>query len=776
MASGRTSGLNAAAAFGERTAFKLAAPDPARVRAALDALGLAGPLHLDPAAIDCWVAALRMAFPDLSRFDKPDTDFDAAEIDYKRERAERLSAGLAAARTGGEAAEAVRQAFQGYNLFNWRVLDPLAGGWDKTALGEALLAVARGGPGLAAALGRAVTAWMAGAPDPQRDHARQVAGAVAMHLHPREAVVFRHNPLNALHREATGLPFPRVDDPAEDFSREVAFARQVFDAFAARGLAPRDLMDVQGALWVIAKYDQSGDPDVLAEPLPKEPFVPEPLNTILYGPPGTGKTYATMFEAVAICDGRAQAEGLEPVALRDRYEALRVAGRIAFVTFHQSFSYEDFVEGLRPETDAPEEDGPAKAGFRLVARKGVLREIADLAAKGRSADRTEGRPDLEQRRIFKMSLGRAHNEDQAYLFEECTADKDGYVLMGWGGKVDWSAARFDTFEAILKGWQEVEPGAKGQDMNVRAIGSLRNDMREGDVVIVSNGNSAFRAVGVVSGPYEFDDRGGEDHYHHKRRVRWTWVDPAGLPVSTIIDGQFSQQSIYRITQSKLKLDALAAYVAEQQATPEHPPHVLVIDEINRANVSKVFGELITLLEEDKRAGAENAVTVRLPYSGEAFLLPANLHVLGTMNTADRSIALLDTALRRRFAFVEMPPRPNLLGHVEGLDLVVLLARLNERIEYLFDRDHLIGHAFFMGTRTRADVDAVMRRKVIPLLAEYFHEDWERIVAIFGGHGKQGFIERTELPVPPGLDAEGETRWRYQVREAFPEDAYAGLQP
>ena len=490
------------------------------------------------------------------------------------------------------------------------------------------------------------------------------------------------------------------------------------------------------------------------------------LNTILYGPPGTGKTYGTLFEAVAICDGRAVAGALDYDTLRARHAALREAGRIAFVTFHQSFSYEDFVEGLRPETE-----GGDGAGFRLVPRPGILRQMADLAAKGRSAATPAQAGELDQRRVFKMSLGRAHNEDDAYIFEDCI--ENGQVLLGWGGSVDWSPARFNSSEGILQGWQAIEPGATGNNFNVKAIWSLRNDMRTGDVVVVSNGNSAFRAVGIIEGPYEFVNRAGEDEYHHRRRVRWTWVDPVGLPVSTLMDGQFSQQSIYRITKSKLKLDALAAYLAPPQ-TVEHLPHVLVIDEVNRANVSKVFGELITLLEEDKRAGAPNAITVRLPYSGESFSLPSNLHIFGTINTADRSIALLDTALRRRFAFVEMSPRPDLLAEVDGLNLSLLLTRLNERIEYLFDRDHLIGHAFFMGAETREHVDAVMRRKVIPLLAEYFHEDWERIVAVLGGP-LQGFIARTALPVPPGLNAEGETRWRFVVRASFPEGAYAGLQ-
>lgn len=163
-------------------------------------------------------------------------------------------------------------------------------------------------------------------------------------------------------------------------------------------------------------------------------------------------------------------------------------------------------------------------------------------------------------------------------------------------------------------------------------------------------------------------------------------------------------------------------------------YILVIDEINRGNISKIFGELITLLEADKRLTKENQVIIKLPYSKEVFCLPPNLYIVGTMNTSDKSIALMDVALRRRFNFKEMMPQPNLLTTVGCIALDKMLKIINERIEFLYDRDYMIGHAYLINVKNIDDISNVFKNKIIPLLQEYFYDDWEKIGLVLGGIG------------------------------------------
>lgn len=488
-------------------------------------------------------------------------------------------------------------------------------------------------------------------------------------------------------------------------------------------------------------------------------FMLNPTNLILYGPPGTGKTYSTAREAVRLCDGSVDfSETPEGRALlMARYRELELEKRIAFVTFHQAYDYENFVEGLRPADDT-EEQGP---GFRLKHYPGILREICALAEHARKkAEAGEaGRAiDLSTCSFWKMGLGAIRQEEDVYE----AALKDEYIALGWGRAEDWSDDRFSTMDAIKSHWLSLYPESQ-EPSNWNQTHRFRNGMAIGDIVIIPFGNSAFRAVGQIVGDYEFIPE-AEGYFAHRRKVKWLMTADEPLPLDAILDRNFTMRTVYEIPRERINIPALSRLLTVDEKSRETTGNatkpdefVLVIDEINRANISKVFGELITLLEPDKRLGMANALTVRLPYSKAEFGVPANLHVIGTMNTADRSIALLDTALRRRFKFREIAPDPQQLKNAAAttkMPLVQILEAINDRIEYLVDREHRIGHAFFMGCETAEDVIDVMRDKIIPLLQEYFFEDWSRVRMVLG----DGFIGQEVIKAPPGMDGMDRERW------------------
>ncbi len=508
------------------------------------------------------------------------------------------------------------------------------------------------------------------------------------------------------------------------------------------------------------------------------PIMSRPTNLILHGPPGTGKTFSTAAEAVRLCDGALPHSG-DDAAVRNRYAELVNAKQVHFVTFHQSYSYEDFVEGLRPTTR--EDDGAsATGGFRLEPVAGVFREIAALAEQARKSA-AEGRRgqgfDLLGRRFWKMGLGAIGSEEHVYS----AAIEGGYVALGWGQDVDWSDSRFASLEEMRKEWTTRYPEDKTPSQTSQPW-VLRNKLTAGDLVIVPYGNSAFRAIAEVKSDYYFE-LSEDATYNQRRKVRWLLTLDEPLPLDTIVEGNFTMRTLYEIPEHRVRREALVRLISRPEDVREPTPpdqFVLIIDEINRADISKVFGELITLIEPDKRIGGDYELKATLPYSKASFGVPDNLHIVGTMNTADRSIALLDTALRRRFEFRELMPQPGFLGAVDGIQLSKLLTTLNERIEYLFDREHQIGHGFFMRCQSRADVDDVMRRKVIPLLAEYFYDDWNKLALVLGdadegeGDRKGGFLDRWQLKPTNGVSGDGEAqpRYRWKVRDTFD---YAKLQ-
>lgn len=481
----------------------------------------------------------------------------------------------------------------------------------------------------------------------------------------------------------------------------------------------KDVMALSAEVWeqTAATEPSPQSNDEGEGPAVAEPDVVQdlPRNLILYGPPGTGKTYVTAELAVKICDGVVP-DGRQ--ALMARYRELRDLRRIRFVTFHPSFSYEEFVEGIRPSS----ENGQVRYDVRPGIFKQVVTHSRELFEKREAPTATL---DFKGRKLFKMSLGDIGLSGESWIYPDCI--ENGYVCLGFAQGVDFAGC--DTLQAVRDHYRAQKPDGEEKDYGMTAIHRLKNEIEDGDLILISYGNTRFRAIAEVTGPYYFQAR--EAGYEHCRSVRWLWASAESLPIDMVFSKILSQRSIYLMDQKTVKWPALRELLSPRHTGGQAPKCVLVIDEINRANLAKTFGELITLLEPSKRLGQPDEQETELPYSGHRLGVPPNLYVIGTMNTADRSIALMDTALRRRFDFREMIPRAELLAQdVEGINLQALLEVMNTRIESLFDRDHVLGHTYLMEITSFDDLVQRFQSRIIPLLQEYFFDDWRRIQEVF----------------------------------------------
>ena len=451
----------------------------------------------------------------------------------------------------------------------------------------------------------------------------------------------------------------------------------------------------------------------------------QPLNQILYGPPGTGKTYNTVLKAMSIIDNTEYKDVSDEQysTLKTRFDELKQAGQIEFVTFHQSYSYEEFVEGIKPYI--PEWGTTDNTEVRYIGENGIFKEICKNARQIKT-DKTSHKIDFSKTRIFKMSLGANWENETEDIYNYCLTNN--VVALGWGDDKDFSGCNTsEEFKNLDSTW-----GAK-------AVEIFKNWMRVGDIILISNGNSNIKAIAQITGEYEYhNDR--EIRYCQFRNVNWLY-NGDDIPVAKFYDKKLSQQAIYGFYNkdkegkddynSSINTDVLNEIITGNINRAEEKPYILIIDEINRGDVSKIFGELITLIEEDKRIGRKHQMKITLPYSKESFGVPNNLYIIGTMNTADRSIALLDTALRRRFDFEEIMPRPELLGDevVEGINLQTLLTRINERITNKYDRDHQIGHSYLMDVKTKEQLERAYKNRILPLLNEYFYNESKTVAEI-----------------------------------------------
>ncbi|MFC5648609.1 McrB family protein [Paenibacillus solisilvae] len=417
-------------------------------------------------------------------------------------------------------------------------------------------------------------------------------------------------------------------------------------------------------------------------------------NLILYGPPGTGKTYEVSRKALELTTNTQIYEeicnqGRE--AIQNEYTRLVRTGNVRFVTFHQSYSYEDFIEGLRSDGKGNfvPEDGLFKRAAMEALYAGLnnnVRELSDEVHFERTYDYLVGRG-KELQIQFTSKTG-------ATSYISNVSPVGNLIVMNEGAQTESTISK----DRLLRIFRYVnEHQVQWQD----------------DVHFIN------KAIG------------GSNETRYWSVFKWI-MDNLNEERDPIVSDDPAMKQSY---QEKKDIVLKALEQGESFDFSNADSYVLIVDEINRGNISKIFGEMLTLIEEDKRLTKRNQLIVELPYTKERFTLPPNLHLIGTMNTADRSIALMDTALRRRFLFEEIMPNPELLDTVGSLDLEELLTVINKRIEVLYDRNHTIGHAYLMNANTEESVIEVVQHKIIPLLQEYFYDDWEKIGMILGGIGK-----------------------------------------
>ncbi len=385
------------------------------------------------------------------------------------------------------------------------------------------------------------------------------------------------------------------------------------------------------------------------------------LNQILYGPPGTGKTYSTINKALEIIEPEFLSSNKDDrTALKARFDSLVKANRVSFVTFHQSFSYEDFVEGIKADSD--------NGNLSYMIEPGIFRTISERASSS-----------------VGSTISLDHFDDAVLKLQELCEESDDRIVMETvrGKKFEIEYSGGATFKVFPYSTESTDPKYVASIPNVRKL--------------------------YLSGSKE------------------------GIYNSSYVEG------FLLYLKKHFKLEESSQSISSDNVKDQ--PFVLIIDEINRGNIANIFGELITLIEPSKRAGGDETITVKLPYSKTPFSVPSNLYLVGTMNTADKSLAQVDIALRRRFEFIEMMTDYVVLKtipEIEGINIERLVETINQRIELLYDREHTIGHSFFLPLKDEPTLEKltdIFELQILPLLEEYFFEDWERVGQVLGDHLK-----------------------------------------
>ena len=463
-------------------------------------------------------------------------------------------------------------------------------------------------------------------------------------------------------------------------------------------------------------------------------------NVIFYGPPGTGKTYTTAKRAVEICKTESEKELTDYSEIMEKYNELKENNRIEFITFHQSYSYEEFIEGIKPI---------------------VLNE--DDEAENESENNQESKTDIKIENDVKYKI-------EAGIFKKFCDNAKKAIIESKSNiyispkAIVWKVTVKDKVKEDCFTNNHVRINFK---LGTAGASKFDNEIKKGDIIITTDGSrTKINGIAVVTDDKAYTLNKAQSDTT-TRNVDWLVKginediyeinDEKILPRKTVTKvPNIKVEDIIKLAKEKESIG-----LSKKDIEKNTEPYVFIIDEINRGNISKIFGELITLIEPTKRSGKKECISTKLPYSKKEFTVPDNVYIIGTMNTADRSIALMDTALRRRFKFEEMLPNYDLLEDIfvedkgTKVNIGAMLKVINERIEYLYDREHTIGHAVFLEKmeNDKIDIDInklenIFKKNIIPLLQEYFYEDYEKIRIVLGDNAKdedEQFISAVSIP-------------------------------
>lgn len=482
------------------------------------------------------------------------------------------------------------------------------------------------------------------------------------------------------------------------------------------------------------------------------------LNTILFGPPGTGKTYSTIETALQLLGENTT--GVQRSELKKKFEDYQNLSRIYFTTFHQNVAYEDFIEGIKPvledeeqvelEDDVTIPESDCKGGLGYSIESGLFKKACAQSAylcylsflKSQTTQGNYTFDDLYDSFISELKIKLKNNED--IIFDTLT-----------GSKI--KVRRINKKNSIL---------ATAKDSKVKSSAPLRKEKFQ-------KLYDKFKSITEISTLKQIEDTVEIQPRLTEFYALFKAIKEFEEKFKRSISGNINLDNTETLTEDEIitKFENGVFNDAVQNFGKTSPTVVFIIDEINRGNVSSIFGELITLIESDKRWGEDEQMKLLLPYSKKHFYVPNNLYIIGTMNTADRSVEALDTALRRRFSFVPKLPEENKLDVTsDGIELSKLLAKVNQRLKVLKDNDHTIGHAWFWNVNDLAGLRKVFSEKILPLLQEYFYNDYEKLGLVLGDNffSMKGQVSSdifASFTGGNGIAGQYDQAWQYELKNA-----------